>query len=189
MAHIHYLHGDSFGNSSKPEIRDMDAHVDPHGVTCSFKLHNKPVSPFWEWTKVPEVDVTARAFLPSTSFISFTLGRGNAYTLRTFEIIRKQNAHPFVLPSVVIGFLIIIIIITTIATILSRRRPRPPSSNSQLPFVVPFAQASPSSPLSTRYQFRQTKPSTDSLWSETLHGIRLGPSTPPHGMSGPEMPC
>lgn len=50
--------------------------ADAYSVTATFSLHNKPVSPLWEWSKVPEVAVTARAFLPSTSVISFTLGNG-----------------------------------------------------------------------------------------------------------------
>lgn len=76
MAHIHYLHSDSFGNSSKPQIEDMKAISDAYSISCNFKLHNKPASPLWEWTKVPEVDVLAKAYLPSTSMISFTLGAG-----------------------------------------------------------------------------------------------------------------
>jgi hypothetical protein len=34
----------------------------------------------WKWTSVPEVAVSARALLPSTSVISFELGNGLAFT-------------------------------------------------------------------------------------------------------------
>lgn len=80
MAHIHYLHSDSFGNQDKPEIRDMECTSDAFSVIAAFKLHNKPSSAIWEWTKVPEVLVTAKAFLPSTSMITFTLGNGLSFT-------------------------------------------------------------------------------------------------------------
>jgi hypothetical protein len=80
MAHIHYLHGDSFGNGDKPEIRDMECTSDAYSITATFGLHNKPVSPLWEFSKVEEVKVTAKAFLPSTSVISFTLGNGLSFT-------------------------------------------------------------------------------------------------------------
>jgi phenylpropionate dioxygenase-like ring-hydroxylating dioxygenase large terminal subunit len=76
VSHIHYVHSSSFGNQNKPEILDMTAEADEFGVTSKFKLYNKPSSVFWEWTKVPVVEVTATAFLPSTSVISFTLGAG-----------------------------------------------------------------------------------------------------------------
>lgn len=55
MAHIHYLHSDTFGNQDQPEIRDMRTTADAYGVTATFALHNKPVSALWEFSKVPEV--------------------------------------------------------------------------------------------------------------------------------------
>lgn len=79
MAHIHYLHGDSFGNDEHPEIYDMQCTTQPWSITATFGLHNKPPSALWEWAKVPEVRVTAKAFLPSTSMISFTLGGGLSF--------------------------------------------------------------------------------------------------------------
>lgn len=79
QAHIHYLHSDSFGNQGQPKIRDMQCTTDAYGVTATFKLNNKAM-PGWEWTSVPEVAVTARAMLPSTSVISFTLGNGLSFT-------------------------------------------------------------------------------------------------------------
>jgi len=91
MAHIHYLHSDSFGNQGKPEIRDMTATVDAFSVTASFKLHNKPVSALWEWSKVPVVEVTAKAYLPSTSMIAFTLANGLSFT--TFVNTVPIDAH------------------------------------------------------------------------------------------------
>ena len=52
QAHIHYLHGDSFGNDEQPEIYDMQCTTQPFGITATFKLHNKPPSALWEWAKV-----------------------------------------------------------------------------------------------------------------------------------------
>jgi phenylpropionate dioxygenase-like ring-hydroxylating dioxygenase large terminal subunit len=37
MAHIHYLHNDSFGNSEKPRILDMQTHRDTFHVEASFR--------------------------------------------------------------------------------------------------------------------------------------------------------
>ena len=76
VAHIHYLHSDSFGNDAAPEIRDMTVNTDAFSATATFTLNNRVVSPMWEFTRVPEVHVTAKALLPSTSVISFTLGAG-----------------------------------------------------------------------------------------------------------------
>lgn len=80
MAHIHYLHNDTFGNQDKPEIRSMTCAADAYGVLASFKLHNKPVNALWNWSQVPAVEVTAKALLPSTSVITFTLGAGLSFT-------------------------------------------------------------------------------------------------------------
>lgn len=37
MAHIHYLHGDSFGNSEQPKIMDMTTTRDTFHVDATFK--------------------------------------------------------------------------------------------------------------------------------------------------------
>ena len=52
MAHIHYLHSDSFGNEEAPQIRDMTCSHDAFGVKASFRLHNKPVNKLWEFSQV-----------------------------------------------------------------------------------------------------------------------------------------
>lgn len=91
FAHIHYLHDDTFGNSDKPEIRDMQVTTDAWSVTARFALHNKPVNALWEWSSVPEVHVTATAYLPSTSVITFTLGNGLSFT--TFVNTVPVNAN------------------------------------------------------------------------------------------------
>ena len=52
MAHIHYLHSDSFGNDSMPQIRDMTCTSNAYGVDAHFGLHNKPVNAMWEFSKV-----------------------------------------------------------------------------------------------------------------------------------------
>lgn len=52
MAHIHYLHGDSFGNKEQPQIRDMTCKRLAWGVQASFRLHNKPVNALWNFSKV-----------------------------------------------------------------------------------------------------------------------------------------
>lgn len=76
MAHIHYLHGDSFGNSSKPTVEDMQVKRDTFDITATFSIHNKPVSPLWEFTAVDAVPVVAKAMLPSSSAITIQLGAG-----------------------------------------------------------------------------------------------------------------
>ncbi|KAJ9516917.1 hypothetical protein QJQ45_027341, partial [Haematococcus lacustris] len=92
FAHIHYVHSGSFGNPDKysmdavtsalsmqylqPEILDMDLRRDTFGISGSFKIHNKPVSPLWQWTKVPFVPVQVQALLPMTSAVRITLGFG-----------------------------------------------------------------------------------------------------------------
>ncbi len=52
MAHIHYLHSDSFGNQESPQIRDMTCTHNAYGVKAGFGLHNKPVNKFWEFSQV-----------------------------------------------------------------------------------------------------------------------------------------
>ena len=51
MAHIHYLHNDTFGNQDQPEIRGMTCSANAYGVTAEFRLHNKAVKG-WEFSKV-----------------------------------------------------------------------------------------------------------------------------------------
>ena len=69
-----------FSFLSSPPAPTLQAVTDAFSVSATFKLHNKPVSAMWEWTSVPEVAVSARALLPSTSVISFELGNGLAFT-------------------------------------------------------------------------------------------------------------
>ena len=76
FAHIHYLHNSSFGNQKAPQVRDMQASSGPFGVDTSFRIQNKPVNALWEWSRVPEVLVHAKALLPSTSVVGFTLSHG-----------------------------------------------------------------------------------------------------------------
>ena len=52
MAHIHYLHSDSFGNEDKPQIKSMACSADAYGVNADFALHNKPVNALWDFSKV-----------------------------------------------------------------------------------------------------------------------------------------
>lgn len=99
MAHIHYLHSDSFGNEEAPTIREMKAERSPFHVSATFSLTNKPVNALWEWSKVPEVHVTAKAFLPSTSVISFTLGNGLSFStfVNTVPINDNRSVNRFAL--------------------------------------------------------------------------------------------
>lgn len=78
MAHIHYLHGDSFGNQDHPRIHGMTAtQPSPYHVESQFRIHNKPMNKIWEWTNTGDsVPVTARAFLPSTSAVTIELAHG-----------------------------------------------------------------------------------------------------------------
>ncbi|KAL4425964.1 hypothetical protein ABPG75_009980 [Micractinium tetrahymenae] len=76
FAHIHYVHGSSFGNDEQPKLRNMKVVRDEYHITATFDLHNKPVNALWDWSKVPEVRILARAFVPSSSFIAFRLARG-----------------------------------------------------------------------------------------------------------------
>jgi phenylpropionate dioxygenase-like ring-hydroxylating dioxygenase large terminal subunit len=101
-SHIHYVHSDSFGNQDKPEIKDMKVTTDPFSVTATFSMHNKPASALWAWTQVPVVHVTATAYLPSSSVISFTLANNLSFstvvnvtpidankTVNRFALVRK----------------------------------------------------------------------------------------------------
>lgn len=94
-----YLHSDSFGNKDQPKIRNMQVSNDSYSVTATFSLQNKPASFFWEWTRTPEVYVTARAFLPSTSVITFTLGAGLSFTtfVNTVPIHANKTLNRFAL--------------------------------------------------------------------------------------------
>lgn len=75
MTHIHYLHGNSFGNENNPFIK-FDDKIDENDdmFTTYFKIKNKPANIFFEWTKTDYVDVKATVFLPSTSSIQIFLG-------------------------------------------------------------------------------------------------------------------
>lgn len=97
MAHIHYLHSDSFGNQDAPEIRDMEATNDAFSVTSKFKIQNKPVNAFWALFKVPAVEVTATAYLPSTSVVSFTLANGLSFItfVNTVPISANKSVNRF----------------------------------------------------------------------------------------------
>lgn len=57
----------------------MAATSDAYSCTATFKIHNKPVNAFWALFQVPSVEVTAIAFLPSTSVVSFTLANGLSF--------------------------------------------------------------------------------------------------------------
>jgi len=85
----------------------MHVKADAYGATATFALHNKPVNALWAWSSVPKVDVTARAMLPSTSMISFTLAGGLSFitfvntvpispgkAINRFALIRKLDADP-----------------------------------------------------------------------------------------------
>lgn len=81
ITHIHYLHGDSFGNSSKPEIKDFEILGQNDGGTVEhvhmrFKIHNKPANLLWHWTIVDDVNVDMQIWLPYTSIIKISLGAG-----------------------------------------------------------------------------------------------------------------
>lgn len=99
MAHIHYLHAGSFGNQNKPQIKDMKCSTEDLKVTGTFSLHNKPANPLWNFSKIAQVNVTATAFLPSTSMISFTLGRGLSFTtfVNTTPIDHNRSCNRFAL--------------------------------------------------------------------------------------------
>ena len=55
---------------------DMQSTRDAFETTCHFRIHNKPVNKFWEWTAVPSVPVTAKAMLPFTSAVTIELAHG-----------------------------------------------------------------------------------------------------------------
>lgn len=79
-SHVHFLHGSSFRNSDSPLTRNMKTRAVSDTVSeATFTLSNKPVNAWWNWTSVPEVHVTARAYLPSISTIRFELGGGISF--------------------------------------------------------------------------------------------------------------
>lgn len=55
MAHIHYLHNDSFGNEDKPQIKSMTCATNAYGISADFALHNKPVNALWNFSKVRQL--------------------------------------------------------------------------------------------------------------------------------------
>ncbi|EFN52711.1 hypothetical protein CHLNCDRAFT_138729 [Chlorella variabilis] len=84
---------------SKPEIRDMSTTTDEHSITATFTVYNKPVNAFWALFQVPEVHVTAKAFLPSTSLVTFELGNGLNFTtfVSTCPISANKTVNRFAL--------------------------------------------------------------------------------------------
>lgn len=107
MAHIHYLHSNSFGNTEMPQIRNMTCTSNAYGINADFVLHNKPVNALWDFSKVPEVEVNAKALLPSSSVIGFSLARGLSFitfvntvpisatrTVNRFALIRRLDVDP-----------------------------------------------------------------------------------------------
>jgi phenylpropionate dioxygenase-like ring-hydroxylating dioxygenase large terminal subunit len=44
MAHIHYLHGDSFGNADKPAVMDMTTTRDTFETACNFRYAILPAA-------------------------------------------------------------------------------------------------------------------------------------------------
>jgi phenylpropionate dioxygenase-like ring-hydroxylating dioxygenase large terminal subunit len=107
MAHIHYLHNDSFGNSEKPRIDGMATQRDScFSVSAEFEIHNKPVSKLWEWTAVESVPVKAKAMLPSTSSITIKLGAGVSMVtfVSTVPINAKRAVNRFCLVRNFAGF-------------------------------------------------------------------------------------
>lgn len=99
-SHIHFLHGNSFGNEDVPEIRNVKTRaVDATVAEATFDLTNKPVDMLWNWTAVPEVHVTARAYLPSVSYIRFELGGGISFLtyVATVPVSETRTVNRYVL--------------------------------------------------------------------------------------------
>ena len=61
MAHIHYLHNDSFGNKDMPQIREMTCKAEAFHVNGDFVLHNKPVNALWEFSKVLSCSIFSKS--------------------------------------------------------------------------------------------------------------------------------
>lgn len=97
-SHIHFLHGDSFGNAEKPETIDVKTETFDAFAESKFTLHNKPPNFFWKWTETPAVNVTARAYLPSVSYIRFDLARVSFLTyVATVPIGPDKTVNRYVL--------------------------------------------------------------------------------------------
>lgn len=99
-SHIHFLHGSSFGNEESPIIRNMKTRAVSDTVSeATFTLTNKPVNAWWNWTAVPEVYVTARAYLPSVSTIRFELGGGISFLtyVATVPVSTNKTVNRYVL--------------------------------------------------------------------------------------------
>lgn len=77
----------------------MQTTTDGYSVTATFRIHNKPVNAFWALFQTPEVFVTARAFLPCTSEVTFTLGNGLSFTtfVSTVPISATRSVNRFAL--------------------------------------------------------------------------------------------
>jgi phenylpropionate dioxygenase-like ring-hydroxylating dioxygenase large terminal subunit len=96
-AHIAYLH--DFGDRERPQVSNVTATAGPWGVDSTFVINNKPVNILWEWTRVPTVHVHAKALLPSTSVVGFTLARGVSFItfVNTVPINERQSVNRFAL--------------------------------------------------------------------------------------------
>ena len=80
VAHIHFLHNDTFGNDDTPQIQDMTkAEETPYSVSCNFILNNKAPNVLWEAVQVPEVQINVVALMPCCSYITFELGFGISF--------------------------------------------------------------------------------------------------------------
>ncbi|KAI8463019.1 MAG: hypothetical protein J3K34DRAFT_159529 [Monoraphidium minutum] len=101
MAHIHYLHSDSFGNQSQPRIHGMTAErPGPYHVESNFRIHNKPMNRMWDWTNTGDsVPVTAKAMLPSTSAVTIELAHGVSMItfVNTVPISENKSVNRFCL--------------------------------------------------------------------------------------------
>jgi phenylpropionate dioxygenase-like ring-hydroxylating dioxygenase large terminal subunit len=102
FAHIFFLH--DFGNVDKPEIKNLSVirnHDDAAStsVSATFDIHNSPVNLFWALFQIPIVHVWAKAFLPSSSVVTFTLGAGVSFTtfVSTTPVSRNKTVNRFAL--------------------------------------------------------------------------------------------
>jgi phenylpropionate dioxygenase-like ring-hydroxylating dioxygenase large terminal subunit len=102
FAHIFYLH--DFGNVEKPEIKNLSVAMGNDApastsVSATFDIHNSPVNVFWALFQVPLVHVRAKAFLPSSSVVTFTLGAGITFTtfVSTTPLSKNSTVNRFAL--------------------------------------------------------------------------------------------
>ena len=106
ISHIHYLH--SFGNRESQESQevrnicmdDSKGNEDAlYSLSGTLDIQNRPINVFWEWTKIDVVPVRFTAFLPSTSAIKITLGRGVEMItfVHTVPIDQKRSVNRFCL--------------------------------------------------------------------------------------------